>query len=446
LKSIAQLRSGIPLTIALITHVVLGILIVFAMNGKSVTGPWKVMQDIIKVAVTIWPIMFAAVVAQAFKTWATWKVERGVKLGELEQLVGSNSFGAAMKQPFLLRSLDVLTVTVFAVWCLSPIGSQALQRTYDVAWAEVTEPMNVSYLQAYGNNRLLSPQIAFNATEYSLLMQSASVYYISTFMPLGPSAATRDKNNDTGYLHDQFGFPLLRGPVMSNGSWTESGDQDYRISAYGVPVGIPASVLQLADSSDDSGGDSSDVMGSESVSFQMNSSYFNLTCADWQNVTFAQLNTTSMPWSVSETLAINFTNSTDNATIASLGYATLTDAVALAKIRNESQSATTPQNGWEYSYITCDIEQVFVTANVSCWVDTTNELLPWGCVNDGVQKLDRAGIAPSWQTNLTDFSFLWASTGSPADWGSPTTPSKFGSIRVLASIKTQKSDIKRPYP
>ncbi len=37
--------------------------------------------------------MFAAVAAQAFKSYATFRVERGIKLMELEQLVGSNSFG-----------------------------------------------------------------------------------------------------------------------------------------------------------------------------------------------------------------------------------------------------------------------------------------------------------------------------------------------------------------
>jgi len=43
------------------------------MNDKSVDGSWGHMVDAIRWAVTIWPIVFAAVTAQAFKTWAAYR-------------------------------------------------------------------------------------------------------------------------------------------------------------------------------------------------------------------------------------------------------------------------------------------------------------------------------------------------------------------------------------
>lgn len=40
---------------------------------------WGV-QEVIKVAVTVWPIVFAAVVAQSLKALASYRVERGIRI------------------------------------------------------------------------------------------------------------------------------------------------------------------------------------------------------------------------------------------------------------------------------------------------------------------------------------------------------------------------------
>lgn len=38
------------------------------------------LKQVNKICVSMWPILFGAIVAQAFKMYAAWKVERGIKL------------------------------------------------------------------------------------------------------------------------------------------------------------------------------------------------------------------------------------------------------------------------------------------------------------------------------------------------------------------------------
>lgn len=46
------------------------------MKDKLTSSRWHVMPEVIKVGISAWPIVFAAVVAQVFKAYATWRVER----------------------------------------------------------------------------------------------------------------------------------------------------------------------------------------------------------------------------------------------------------------------------------------------------------------------------------------------------------------------------------
>src|SRR3569833_3342717 len=138
-------------------YVVLGVFIVLADNKPATNSHWAVMPEVIKVATTAWPIIFAAVIAQLLKTWATYRVERGMKFLVLVLLVGCCLFVVVALLPFVLRSIDLLTLTLFVVWCLSPIGSSALQRTLTIT-SDMTAPVNttVYFLDNTGENRLLS--------------------------------------------------------------------------------------------------------------------------------------------------------------------------------------------------------------------------------------------------------------------------------------------------
>ncbi|ODH47455.1 hypothetical protein GX48_06430 [Paracoccidioides brasiliensis] len=74
---------------------------------------------------TIFPIVFAAMVGYFFRIYGTYRAERGIRLGTLEQLIGSHSFFSSFERQMLLRDFGYVGLMIMAIWALSPIGGQA---------------------------------------------------------------------------------------------------------------------------------------------------------------------------------------------------------------------------------------------------------------------------------------------------------------------------------
>ncbi|KAH8902051.1 hypothetical protein BR93DRAFT_362954 [Coniochaeta sp. PMI_546] len=347
-------------------------LFIILMNGKSVASRWGVLQDVIKVAVSAWPIVFAAVVAQVFKAWATYKVERGIKLMELEQLIGSNSFGSAIKQPFLLRRLDLLTLLLLVVWCLSPLGSQALQRTYTIGPEIVNTTMPVLYLDMTVSNRFFSYNnlavLMHQNTIYDV-MQKMSSFYVATFLP--PAAWQYD-------LEDNWNHPK---PI-----WIDS---DKAITApattshYGVPLILTKSIFSTQESTTSAPGDTN--LRSERTSFPMTSAYFEFQCGDWSVVNGSYFNSTvglpeSIKWQASlsgtahylfysdtaneqtDVMTMQFNRMKFGSTITN-GSTVVVGADALPTSGNDSL----------HSLIDCSFKQKFVDFPVECYQDSGSQ-------------------------------------------------------------------------
>ncbi|KAB5518905.1 hypothetical protein GE09DRAFT_506976 [Coniochaeta sp. 2T2.1] len=334
---------------------ILGLFIIL-MKGKSVTSHWGSLQDIIKVAISAWPIVFAAVVAQVFKAWATYKVERGIKLMELEQLVGSNSFGSAIKQPFLLRRLDLLTLLLLVVWCLSPLGSQALQRTYTIGPAIVNTTMPVLYLDMTVSNRFFSEAnmgMLVHEQTFNDFMQKMSNFYMSTFLP------HRAYEYD---LEDSYNHPK---PI-----WLDS---DKAINApattshYGVPLILTKSIFSI--------GEAPTSAQYERVTFQMTSSYFDFQCGDWSVVSGAYFNeTTNLPegasWSASLSETAHYAFYSDDLSTGQINrmrFGSLIRNGSTAVVGGDAQQ--TSGNESRHSLIGCGFTQKFVDFPVDCYQD-----------------------------------------------------------------------------
>jgi hypothetical protein len=60
--------------------IILGVLVGIANGRPQESALGQGVNQAIKVGVSAWPIIFAAVAAQSLRTLATWKVERGIKL------------------------------------------------------------------------------------------------------------------------------------------------------------------------------------------------------------------------------------------------------------------------------------------------------------------------------------------------------------------------------
>lgn len=405
------------------------------MGGKREDSKWGMMVDPIKISVTVWPIVFAAVTAQGFKTWASYRVERGVKLMELEQLIGSNSFSAVMKQPILLRRLDLLTLGIFVIWALSPIGSQALLRTYSLGRPYVEEIGPALYVPIMGENMLLSPHAAdkiAKTSDVAELWQIVSTFYISALLYPSPSRYATGKffnqdayNQPTPY----FTSDVMHGPA----------------SLHGVPVALPP--VSLALSSEKTKAEKSKQAAdaqapSESFDFPITSSYFQLTCEPWKQGTYATLiNQTWMSTSVSDTLGIEFfvdpaLNATDdsdiNLPVTSLRYASLNNGQKVLD-HTKDWKPSPPQPNWTYSYIDCGFEQVFYTATVNCSIDGLSGGYTWNCDAQDSVLLPPDKVKPEWRTVLRDFSHEMVSANSQPILD-PYTPSKFVYSRFCIAV------------
>ncbi|KAK8174775.1 hypothetical protein BC567DRAFT_296652 [Phyllosticta citribraziliensis] len=81
-----------------------------------------------KVASTLWPIAFAAVVGTMSRVIALYRAERSVKLGVLELFMRSQTLFNTIKESFGLRILSLWTVMLLAIWAFSPAGGIAVDQ------------------------------------------------------------------------------------------------------------------------------------------------------------------------------------------------------------------------------------------------------------------------------------------------------------------------------
>ncbi|KAH8646878.1 hypothetical protein BX600DRAFT_443848 [Xylariales sp. PMI_506] len=399
-----------------VLFMVLGIFI-FHMDNKSTDSSWKVMPDVIKVGVSAWPIVFAAVIAQVFKAYATWKVERGIQLIQLEQLVGSNSFGSAIKQPLVLRRLDILSLMLLLAWCFSPFGSQALQRTYTLGTAPQEDQPTIYYLDRTKSNKVFSSnwQTADGAdnitieNQHGTANQMVAIEFISTFVP-------ENFQEDLSSIMDQYYHPVLLG------STNLDEDAQTTVTTIGLPVVLPDTLIPLNTYSTDTDAPS------ESMKFTVTSSFFGFSCGNWSIVNgddiaskFPDQNATE---SSSGTLWMKFNNES-SASIDRMYFASANLDLNFAN--------TTLLSAVEYSFIECSFEQRFIDVNITCGrtapaegdfrTSGTTYCMAGGAVEVAQDRVESEGMG----TFLEDFSDDWVTMGSfknPNRVGVSYTPSE----------------------
>ncbi|KAF5488213.1 hypothetical protein CGCF413_v012014 [Colletotrichum fructicola] len=98
-------------------------IIVWRLNGTENTAESREgWQNAITILATVFPILFASVVGRLTYEAARWKLERGTTLGALEQLIGSRTVGATLLNLLQLRSFNILSAALVAIWAFSPLG------------------------------------------------------------------------------------------------------------------------------------------------------------------------------------------------------------------------------------------------------------------------------------------------------------------------------------
>ncbi|OBS22456.1 hypothetical protein FPOA_08793 [Fusarium poae] len=119
--------------------------IVAYLSGKKQSSFGDDTLEVLKLASTLWPISFAAVIGPFLKTLALYAAERGSTLGSLEFLLTSQTTIAAVKNIFAFRHIQIWTIGIVAIWSLSPLGGQAAVRSLDLQSPRHFEKMKAAH-------------------------------------------------------------------------------------------------------------------------------------------------------------------------------------------------------------------------------------------------------------------------------------------------------------
>ncbi|KID82897.1 hypothetical protein MGU_09821 [Metarhizium guizhouense ARSEF 977] len=234
-----------PLSAQIVMTVFAALFIAFAaalaaiavcLDGKPTSPFGRFIQRTISVSPTIFPIVFAGIIGKFFRALGLFAAERGVKLGILERLIGSQSLFSTFERQFAIRGQYLIGFAMVALWALSPLGGQSALRLLDVSPRLVSANSTVRYLPISAS--LMT--VASGGNGASKAWTSYAPIYMTA---LTTSFQTADSTED---LFGNVKIPsidaITSGANITNGSWVtidDSRDIPYS-SLLGIPVvGIP---------------------------------------------------------------------------------------------------------------------------------------------------------------------------------------------------------------
>ncbi|KAH7116148.1 hypothetical protein B0J11DRAFT_118506 [Dendryphion nanum] len=98
------------------------------LNGLPQTKWSRRVIQATNIAPSLWPIIFSSVLGNAVRTVADWRVERGVSLLTLEQLMGSLTMASSVITIFRWSLFRISSLALVIIWAFNPLGSQASLR------------------------------------------------------------------------------------------------------------------------------------------------------------------------------------------------------------------------------------------------------------------------------------------------------------------------------
>ncbi|KAI9750756.1 MAG: FACT complex subunit [Chaenotheca gracillima] len=122
---------------------------------ESVVGVGQLLQ-------TVYSEIFVFLGARSLAQIASWLLERGVKLGALEQIMGSMSLGSTLQslksfRKFRSGTFYLLGLSLVALWALSPLGSQSMGRLINIGQIDGKGPSELRYLNTDTRSALAAP-------------------------------------------------------------------------------------------------------------------------------------------------------------------------------------------------------------------------------------------------------------------------------------------------
>lgn len=86
---------------------------------------------------------------------ASWKLEKSITIGLLEQILVSRSLGSAFFSLLSLRIFSLWTPVILLLWGLSPLGGQSALRVVSSEADNVESMSDVYYLNVHNGTTLL---------------------------------------------------------------------------------------------------------------------------------------------------------------------------------------------------------------------------------------------------------------------------------------------------
>jgi hypothetical protein len=258
--------------------------------------------------------------------------------------MGSNSVANSIKQPFLLRRFDLVTIALLILWSLSPLATQALQRMSFDDQQDTISSTTVWYLDTWTYN------VEFN---------NQSLAYSQSDLNYGPimshffEASTIPPAQDQAVYQDPWGRPkipivkLLDNSTVDSEGWidasTATAMADFS-SNYGIPLQQP----QVNDAA---------------YNFNISSSYLDFSCSPFTKLHPADFNQTDNLTAV--------TNQGTHTTYLKIIPQTETSSgrVIFASLItiDESTESYNPETQDVYAYSTCTFTQTFLDSQILCF-------------------------------------------------------------------------------
>ncbi|KAL6810536.1 hypothetical protein V8C40DRAFT_284136 [Trichoderma camerunense] len=308
------LLEGISASIFFICFslLLLGFGAVVACKDKQIVRQptWNTTHGISLKLGTIFPIVFAAVVGRAIKTFTAWRLEHVTRLAFVEQMMGSLTLGGALLTTYSLQALNIIAAILAIIWVMSPLGSQAallMITTESVAATNYTQLVYFDTIIRNGSGGFIGPSGFIGTSGTTFSGNDAEATFAASLNGLYnacvlQSNLTRNSNND---LWGNVKIPDIAKSQLTKGDdgWLLVGNASGIV--YSSLLGIPISGLQAA----------------FNTTLQVETEYLSLSC---QNIT---INDSKLP----------ITNFGTNSTIS-------TNAEVSQPWINQTICATTPNS------------------------------------------------------------------------------------------------------
>lgn len=265
----------------------------------------------------------------------------------LEQLVNSNSVASSIKQPFLLRRFNWITVALLVLWGLSPLATQAMQRISSTTSAATLSPDNLRYVNTAVNN---SNYLSGSPSAFSKVEAEFNRLYSAAFLPSYVTLGSDPYNNAL--------IPLLDDP--SNMTWQNTDPTSDYYPTYASTYGVPVATVENSSAYDY-------FADSSTFNITIAAAYLNFTCPPLEVITDDYLtnSTLSLGDAQESTLYLSMTpmSGQTNGTLALASLITLNTTIP-----DHPTDINITADGYNrtYAYTNCSFSQVFVDANISC--------------------------------------------------------------------------------